>query len=217
MRCVVGRVGRAHGLLGEVAVEVRTDDPELRFATGSQVYPALDQQRRPARAPDRLPGSLSVAGSRWHSGRLLVRFAEVADRSGAEALAGTLLEAEVDLTAAGDDPDEFHDLALIGLTVQDRAGQPIGRVAAVSHLPAQDLLVVERAAPVLAAGNAPGVAHELLVPFVSEIVPVVDIAGGFLVVDLPPGLDPADPDPADAGPTAAGPTAPGPAAPGSSG
>lgn len=204
MRCVVGRVGRAHGLLGEVAVEVRTDEPELRFATGSQVYPAPAQAPNRAQVPRQLPESLSVAGSRWHSGRLLVRFAEVPDRSAAEALSGTVLEADVDLTAAGDDPDEFHDLALIGLSVRDSGGADLGRVTSVSHLPGQDLLVVQRAAAKPVGTQGAPATEELLVPFVTAIVPVVDIPGGYLVVDLPPGLDPAGPDPADVGPADTG-------------
>ena len=67
----------------------------------------------------------------------------------------------------------------------------LGRVAAVSHLPGQDLLVVEREVPVPPVPQGPAATDELLIPFVSAIVPVVDIAGGYLVVELPPGLDPA--------------------------
>lgn len=183
MRVVVGRVGRAHGLAGEVGVEVRTDDPDTRFAPHRELF-TVDPAGGPPRPGSPVPAVLHVRAARWHSGRLLVRFAEVMDRTAAEALGGRLLEAEVDVTAAGTDPEEYHDLALIGLVVRDGAGARVGVVAAVSHLPAQDLLVVE-----VADTEAPSGTRELLVPFVAEIVPVVDLAGGFLVVDLPAGLD----------------------------
>lgn len=175
MRVVVGRVGRAHGLGGEVAVQVRTDDPQARFAVGAVVFPTVAGTDSPGSG---WPESLQVCSVRWHSGRLLLRFAQCPDRTAVEALAGAVLQADVDVAAAGDDPEEFHDLALIGLSVYDSAGTQLGQVSGVLHLPAQDVLVVRD-------GSA-----ELLVPFVSALVPIVDLAGRRVVVDLPSGMEP---------------------------
>jgi len=167
MRVVVGRIGRAQGIRGEVTVEVRTDAPEERFSPGALVHPT---------GPPGLPATLEVAGHRWHGGRLVLRLAGVADRTAAESLRGALLEAEVDLQ--DNDDEEYHDLSLIGLAVVDAGGAGLGRVAEVLHLPGQDLLAVRRP-------DQP----ELLVPFVRAIVTRVDVAAGLVVVDLPPGLD----------------------------
>jgi 16S rRNA processing protein RimM len=169
MQLVVGRVGRPHGIRGELTVQVHTDDPDLRFAAGSVL--ATEPAER---------GPLTIDSSRWHSGRLLVRFAGFADRTMAEDLRGTLLvmdSAEVGPTA---DPDEFHDYELIGLEVVTAAGDPVGVITDVLHQ-GQNLLVV-RPAP-----DHPG-QEEILVPFVAAIVPEVDVKGGRVVIDPPPGL-----------------------------
>ncbi len=167
MRVVVGRIGRAQGLRGEVTVEVRTDSPEERFVRGAVLH--LDP------APRGGPDEVRVAGHRWQAGRLVLSLVGVGDRAAAELLRGSLLEAEVDVTAH--DGDEFHDMALVGLRVEDRSGRTVGSVADVLHLPGQDLLVVTREG-----------ASELLVPFAAALVPVVDIPGGRLVIELPEGL-----------------------------
>lgn len=172
MDVVVGRIGRPHGVRGEVTVEVRTDSPEVRFAPGTVL--GTD----PAR-----PGGLEVAGFHWHSGRLLLSFDGVVDRTGAESLRGLLLTAVIADDERPEDPEEFYDHQLVGLTARTVAGD-LGQVAEVLHLPAQDLLVVRTAA-----------GREVLVPFVSEIVPEVDLAAGTLLVDPPAGLlDAATPD-----------------------
>ena len=133
MQLVVGRVTRPHGVRGEVSVEVRTDDPDLRFAVGRVI--ATD----PAAA-----GPLTVESVRWHSGRLLIRFAGIADRSQAEELRGTWLTLDSAEVGSTDDPDEFHDHELIGLAVVTTLGEPVGRVTDVRHF-GQDLLVIEPA------------------------------------------------------------------------
>ena len=166
MRLVVGRVGRAHGIRGEVTVEVRTDQPERRLGDGSVLL---------TDPPD--VGPLTVARGRAHSGRLLLRFAGVDDRAAAEALRGTLLIAEVDPNERPEDPDDFYDHQLVGLDVVARDGTPVGEVADMLHLPGQDVVVVRR----------PG-GSETLVPFVVAIVPEVNLAGRRMVIDPPPGL-----------------------------
>jgi 16S rRNA processing protein RimM len=172
MQLVVGRIGRPHGIRGDVVVDVRTDDPELRFAPGSVIAtePAAD-------------GPLTIAGFRWHSGRLLLHIAGFDDRDGAEALRGITLVVDSGDLEAPDDPDEFRDHQLIGLTVLTRAGEQVGQVADVLHH-GQDLLVIK--------GDGPRQGAQILVPFVAPLVPEVDVAAGRLVIDPPPGL--LDPD-----------------------
>ena len=116
MQLVVGRITRPHGVRGEVSVEVHTDEPDRRFAVGSVL--ATD----PADA-----GPLTVASTRWHTGRLLVIFAGVADRNQAEDLRGIWLTLDSAQAGPTDDPDEFHDHELIGLAVVTVSGEPVGR------------------------------------------------------------------------------------------
>jgi 16S rRNA processing protein RimM len=166
VQLVVGRIGRAHGIHGELSVDVRTDDPERRFATGMSVH------TDPPEA-----GPLTVLRARPHSGRLLVTFDGVNDRSAAEALRGTLLVVDSSTSPPTEDPDEFWDHELVGLRVETVSGEHIGEISEVLHLPVQDLLVVTQAS-----------GAELLVPFVASIVPGVDIASGKVVIDPPSGL-----------------------------
>lgn len=170
MQLVVGRIGRPHGIRGELTVQVHTDDPDLRFAAGSVL--ATEPAGR---------GPLTVSSSRWHSGRLLVSFEGCADRTSAEGLRGTLLVMDSAEAGPAADPDEFHDYELIGLDVVTVAGEPVGAVTDVLHQ-GQDLLVVTPG-----PGGGPATA-EILVPFVATIVPEVDVTARRLVIDPPPGL-----------------------------
>jgi 16S rRNA processing protein RimM len=185
MRVIVGRIGRPHGIRGEVVIGVRTDEPDLRFAVGA----TLDVRR----SLDALPGEqgqLTVASARWHSGQLLVAFAGVTDRTAAGELTGSWLIVDSSQLPEIADPDEFRDHELIGLSVRTCAGDPVGVVTDVLHY-GQDLLVVRR---------ADGKDGECLVPFVKAIVPEVDVEAGLVVIDPPPGL--LDPEPAVRRPTA---------------
>ena len=172
MQLVVGRISRPHGIRGELTVDVRTDDPDLRLAAGAVLA------TEPAAA-----GPLKVARSRWHSGRLLVSFDGVCDRDQADQLRGTLLLVDSGELEALADPDEFRDHQLVGLRVVDPDGGLVGEVSQVLHF-GQDLLVV--------AGCGERAGRELLIPFVSAIVPEVDVTAGLLRIDPPPGL--LDPD-----------------------
>jgi 16S rRNA processing protein RimM len=179
MRVIVGRVGRPHGIRGEVVIAVRTDEPDLRFAVGALLGAGPDPE-----TPDGEQAPLRVAAMRWHSGQLLVAFAGITDRTAAGELTGSWLSVDSSQLPATSDPDEFRDHELIGLSVRTAAGEDVGVVTDVLHH-GQDLLVVRR----------PGQdgAGETLVPFVKAIVPEVDVAAGHLVIDPPPGLlDPAD-------------------------
>lgn len=161
---VVGAIGRAHGIRGDVAIDVRTDEPELRFAVGA-VLRAENGLRR-----------FTVAMSREHSGRLLVHFDELGDRTVAEAARGTVLVVDVDADERPPAEDEFYDRQLIGLRAVAADGTEIGPVLAVLHLPLQDTLEIS---------TADGVR---LVPFVTEVVPRVDLAAGELYLADVPGL-----------------------------
>ncbi|AWW37315.1 MULTISPECIES: ribosome maturation factor RimM [Streptomyces] len=166
MQLVVARIGRAHGIKGEVTVEVRTDEPELRLGPGAVLT------TDPASV-----GPLTIESGRVHSGRLLLRFAGVLDRTGAEALRNTLLIADVDPDEMPEDEDEYYDHQLIDLDVVTVDGTEIGRITEISHLASQDLFIVERPD-----------GSEVMIPFVEEIVTEIDLAEQRAVVDPPPGL-----------------------------
>lgn len=161
---LIGIVGRPHGVRGELAVEPRTDEPALRFAPGA-VLRVEDSDR-----------TLTVESARDHSGRLLVQFRGVLDRNDAEAMRGTRLVTEVDPATRPDEPEAYYDRQLIGLRVVDAAGTEVGQVAAVAHLPSQDLLEID------ADGST------RLVPFVAELVPEVDLERGLVRLADVPGL-----------------------------
>ena len=167
---VVARIGRPQGLRGEVSIEVRTDDPGSRFVVGAQL-----------RTDPRGAGPLTLASVRDQSGRTILGFAGVADRTAAEGLRGVLLVVDVEDSAAEPADDEWYDHQLVGLSVRTPDGRELGQVRAVEHLPAQDLLVIRPLRP------APG-GGDVLVPFVRAIVPTVDIGAGLVVVDPPGGL-----------------------------
>ena len=164
---IVARVGAPRGLKGEVRLEVRTDDPAGRLAPGT----VLDTD--PADA-----GPLTVAASSHQGGSWHVRFAEAPDRTAVEALRGVLLVAEAD----DSEDDAWYRHQLVGLAVEDTDGRPLGTVCALEHYPAQDVLVITETG-----------GQRTMVPFVEQIVPVVDVAGGRVVLDPPRGLLASDP------------------------
>lgn len=164
---LVGKIGRAHGIRGDVAIDVRTDEPERRFESGASFA-----TRR---------GTLTLVSTHWHGQRLLARFRDVDDRTSAEQLRGIELRVTVAAAERPEDPEEFYDHQLIGLEVVDLQSTALGRVEEVLHLPAQDVLALRLTDE-----------REVLVPFVNELVPHVDLAGGRVVIAPPPGL--LDPD-----------------------
>lgn len=167
MDLVVGRVVKAHGITGEVVVDVRTDDPETRFAPGTSLR---------ARIKGGIEKLLVVGASRPHGGRLLVRLEGVVDRDGADALRGTLFLVDSSDLPPIDDPDEFYDHQLEGLRVRTTAGADVGTVAEVLHTAAGELLSVR-------TGD-----REVLVPFVGAIVTSVSLADQVIEIDPPDGL-----------------------------
>lgn len=169
MQLAVGRIGRPFGIGGEVQIDVRTDDPGQRLAAGAVLA---------TEPPDR--GPLTVAATRWHSGRLIAGFDGITDRTAAERLRGTWLVIDSADLPPPEDPDEFHDSQLIGLAVRSLDGNYVGTVTDVLHH-GQDLLVIR-------GDDTEGRGGEVLVPFVAAIVPEVDLRAGQLIIDPPPGL-----------------------------
>lgn len=166
---VVARIGKPHGLRGEVTVQLHTDDPEVRLAVGA----VLDTEARPGSG---VPRQLTVRSTRVHNGIWLVAFEEVPDRTGAEGLRGTRLVLDTDAAPLEDVDDEgWYEDDLVGLEVRDPAGRVIGTVTGLDVGAAQDRLVLELTEGVTA-----------YVPFVEEIVP--EVGEDHVVVDAPPGL-----------------------------
>ncbi|WP_424529688.1 ribosome maturation factor RimM [Sphaerisporangium viridialbum] len=164
MQLVVGRIGRPHGIRGEVTVEVRTDDPEARFAPGTSLA------TEPAGT-----GPLVVERMRWNKNILVLGFEGIADRNEAEELRDTILVIDSSEIPPPGDPDEFYDHQLIGLSVVTTGGEAVGEIVDVLHH-GQDLLVIQRDQ------------GEVLIPFVKALVPEVDLDAKRVVVDAPPGL-----------------------------
>jgi 16S rRNA processing protein RimM len=162
---VVGRLGRPQGIKGELTVEVRTDDPDDRFAVGKVLH---------TDPPER--GPVTIAAARRQGRYLVVQVEGVHDRNQAEELRDTLLLVDTSDLPPIEDEDEYYDTQLIGLTAVVE-GQPIGEVTDVLHLPGGDTLVVTRPH-----------GAEALVPFVRAIVPTVDLAAKKVVVTPPEGL-----------------------------
>jgi 16S rRNA processing protein RimM len=163
MKLNVGRIGKAHGILGEATIEVRTDEAENRFAIGA----VLETESH---------GNLTVASARVHNGILLLAFDGIEDRNAIEALRNELLYADVDINAPGIDEDDYHVLQLIGCKAYLIDGDEFGEVAEVLNLPGQDVLVIKSES------------GETLIPFVRQLVPIVDISARRLVV-IPPEIE----------------------------
>ncbi|HYB81317.1 MAG TPA: ribosome maturation factor RimM [Mycobacterium sp.] len=168
MELTVGRVVKAHGVSGEVVVEIRTDDPAARFASGNTL-----RAKQSRGGGER---SYVVESAREHSGRLLVRLAGVGDRDAADALRGTLFVVDSDELPPIDEPDTYYDHQLEGLQVRTTTGQDVGVVAEVLHTAAGELLAVRRDS------------GEVLVPFVSAIVTSVSLDDHLVEIDPPEGL-----------------------------
>ncbi|MGV8967596.1 MAG: ribosome maturation factor RimM [Cellulomonas sp.] len=163
MQLTVAKIGRAHGLHGEVALDLRTDVPQERLIVGT----ALDTA--PADA-----GPLTITQVRALHDKWFVTFAEADDRTSAEALRG--VELLVD-TAPSDEDDAWYPHELAGLRAEHVDGRLLGTIAGLEHLPAHDMLVLVEES-----------GARTLVPFVRAIVPVVDVPGGRVVLDPPGGL-----------------------------
>ena len=161
MQLVVGRIGRAHGVLGEATIDVQTDDPDLRFKVGSKL--TLDSGQE-----------LTIKSSRWHNQILLLGFEGVDDRNQIEALRDQLISSQVDLSALA--PGEYHYQQLIGCQVYLQNNDLVGQVSEVVKLPGQDLLSVDK--------NG----SQVLIPMVKQIIISIDVLDKKIVVNPPEGL-----------------------------
>jgi 16S rRNA processing protein RimM len=162
MRLLVGRIGRAHGILGEATIEVRTDDPDIRFAIGATVN--TDKH-----------GDLIIVSGRVHNGILLLGFKGITTRNQIEELRNEMLYSDVDINESTGDDDEYHVLQLIGCMTYLESGEEFGEVSDVINLPGQDLLAIK---------TEDG---ESLIPFVHQLVPEVDVKNKRIVV-IPPTI-----------------------------
>ena len=158
MQLTAAIVGPAHGLRGEVIVDVRSDDPEV-LAPGSRLDVAGERRY------------LTVRSVRTHKDRVLVSFEECATREEAEALRGAHL-----LVEAHPEEDAWYPHELKGLEARTPGGDVLGTVSGLIPGAAQDLLLV-------ATDRG-----SVMVPFVTALVPTVNVEGGFVVIDAPPGL-----------------------------
>jgi 16S rRNA processing protein RimM len=162
MRLNVGRIGKAHGILGEATIEVRTDEAEDRFALG-------------ARLETDSHGVLTVASARVHNGILLLGFEGIENRNQIEELRNELLYADVDIDAPGYDEDDYHVLQLIGCIAYLEDGSEFGTVTEVLNLPGQDVLAIKTST------------GEVMIPFVHQLVPTVDVRNKRMTV-IPPEI-----------------------------
>ena len=161
MQLVVGRIGRAHGVLGEATVQVQTDDPDLRFNVGAKL--SLDNGK-----------DLTIRSARWHNQILLLAFDGIIDRNQIEELRDQMISAEVDITSLS--PGEYHYQQLLGCQVFLQSDELIGEVDEIVKLPGQDLLSV--------AKNG----KKVLIPMVKKIIISIDVSTKKIVVDPPEGL-----------------------------
>ncbi len=161
MQLVVGRIGRAHGVQGEATVEVRTDQPDQRFAVGATV--STEDGR-----------NLIITGNRWHNKILLLSFAGITDRDQVEQLRDQLVSTEVN--TEDQEPGEYHFQQLIGCQVKLEDSKDIGVVREIIQLPGQDLLGID-------TPNG-----EVLIPMVKQIIIAIDIDAKLIVVNPPEGL-----------------------------
>jgi len=161
LQLVVGRIGRAHGVQGEATIEVRSDDPDLRFAVGEKL--TLENGN-----------ILTISHSRWHNQILLLSFSGITDRNKIEELRDQLLYAEVDTTS--NQPGEYHFQQLIGCQVFLPDQSCLGEVIEIIQLPGQDLLSI-------AAEKG-----EVLIPMVKQIILSIDVVKKIIQIDPPEGL-----------------------------
>jgi 16S rRNA processing protein RimM len=165
MQLQVARIGKPHGIRGEVTVQVLTDAPGDRFVPGTQFIV------EPATA-----GPLTVFSARWNKDILLLAFDEIETRNEAETLRGAKLFIETEEIGADDDDEGWYEHELVGLDVRVGANV-VGRVSGLHTLPVQDLLVVTT-----------NDGKEVLIPFVEQIVPEVNVGEKYVLVTPPPGL-----------------------------
>jgi 16S rRNA processing protein RimM len=165
----VGRLVKAHGLKGALKLELYTDSPDQRFRAGQELELQVPE------TSEWFGKTVKVAELRFYNQAPVLFLEGIQDRSQAETLVKAILLIETDLEQLPEDPEAWYDHQLVGLTALV-GEEVVGKVIRVDHLPAQDLLAIE-------TSNG-----EVLVPFVKQIVPSVDIKTGQVVLTPPAGL-----------------------------
>jgi 16S rRNA processing protein RimM len=165
----VGRLVKAHGLKGALKLELYTDSPDQRFRAGQELELQVPE------TSEWFGKTVKVAELRFYNQSPVLFLEGIQDRSQAETLVKAILLIETDLEQLPEDPEAWYDHQLVGLTALV-GEEVVGKVIRVDHLPAQDLLAIE-------TSNG-----EVLVPFVKQIVPSVDIQKGQVVLTPPAGL-----------------------------
>ena len=165
----VGRLVKAHGLKGALKLELYTDSPDQRFRAGQKLELQVPE------TSEWFGKTVKVAELRFYNQSPVLFLEGIQDRSQAETLVKAILLIETDLEQLPEDPEAWYDHQLVGLTALV-GEEVVGKVIRVDHLPAQDLLAIE-------TSNG-----EVLVPFVKQIVPLVDIQEGQVVLTPPAGL-----------------------------
>jgi 16S rRNA processing protein RimM len=165
----VGRLVKAHGLKGALKLELYTDSPDQRFRAGQELELQVPE------TSEWFGKTVKVAELRFYNQAPVLFLEGIQDRSQAETLVKAILLIETDLEQLPEDPEAWYDHQLVGLTALV-GEEVVGKVIRVDHLPAQDLLAIE-------TSNG-----EVLVPFVKQIVPLVDIKKGQVVLTPPAGL-----------------------------
>ena len=165
----VGRLVKAHGLKGALKLELYTDSPGQRFRAGQELELQVPE------TSEWFGKTVKVAELRFYNQSPVLFLEGIQDRSQAETLVKAILLIETDLEQLPEDPEAWYDHQLVGLTALI-GEEVVGKVIRVDHLPAQDLLAIE-------TSNG-----EVLVPFVKQIVPSVDIQKGQIVLTPPAGL-----------------------------
>ena len=163
MRLLVARIGMAHGLKGEVALDLRSDTPETRLIPGATFQTEGGGV-----------GQLTVAKVRELNGRWFVTFAEIGDRTTAEDARGTELVIDAE---ASDEEGAWFVHELVGLKAVRPDGTEVGEVVDLLDMPAHDVLVVREPS-----------GHRAMIPFIEAFVPEVDVAVGRVIVTPPFGL-----------------------------
>jgi 16S rRNA processing protein RimM len=165
----VGRLVKAHGLKGAIKLELYTDSPDQRFRSGQVLELQVPE------TSEWFGKTVTVSELRFYNQSPVLFLEGIENRSKAETLIKAILLIEIELDKLPEEPEAWYDHQLLGLEALVE-NTVVGKVIRVDHLPAQDLLAIETTT------------GEVLVPFVKQIVPTVDISKGQIILDPPAGL-----------------------------
>lgn len=171
-RILLGKIGAAHGIKGEVRITSFTEDPQA-----IALYGPLDTDR---------PGlTVTIETARLNKNVLVARLKNIRDRNEAERLNGISLYIGRDRLPEPDEEDDFYHADLIGLDARLESGVSIGEVSALPNFGAGDLIEI----------RDPRSGDTFLYPFTKAVVPTIRIAEGYLVITPPLDADPGEEEP----------------------